>query len=263
MNRSEVETYFDGRAAGYADLDWHVTHAERLVELAGLAPGGRVLDVATGTGLVALAAARAVGPAGRVVGADVSAGMLREAERLLGEDGPDNVTYTRADATRLDGFEPGSFDAVLCCAGIFYMRAAPALAAWHRVLEPGGLLGFSAIRAGSPPAARLFRECAAESGLALTDPMAEMGGEEQSRRALGAAGFVLDRVVSDTIRRPAKSAAEFWRMHAASPHYPEVASLDADERAAFEARYIRRAEDRLTGPDAFDLSVIYVFARKS
>nr|BFE85431.1 hypothetical protein GCM10020093_080320 [Planobispora longispora] len=126
--------------------------------------------------------------------------------------------------------------------------------------RPAGLLGHTG---GSPPAARLFRECAAESGLALTDPMAEMGGEEQSRRALGAAGFVLDRVVSDTIRRPAKSAAEFWRMHAASPHYPEVASLDADERAAFEARYIRRAEDRLTGPDAFDLSVIYVFARKS
>ncbi|GAA3443494.1 class I SAM-dependent methyltransferase [Planomonospora venezuelensis] len=263
MDREEVEAYFDGRASGYAGLDWHAGHARELVELAGLAPGERVLDAAAGTGLVALAAARAVGPAGRVVGADISAGMLREAERLLDGAGLSNVTYVKADATRLDGFGTGSFDAVLCCAGMLYLPAGPALAAWHRVLRPGGLLGFSAMRAGFPLVARLFRECAAESGLALTDPMAEVGGEEQSRRALAAAGFALERTVSGTVRLQHGSAADVWRSHAVSPHYPEVASLGADERAAFEARYVSRAEALLAEPGAFDLPVLYVFARKA
>ncbi len=49
---------------------------------AGLRPGMRVLDVATGTGLMAREASAVVGPSGRVVGVDPSAGMLREARRL-------------------------------------------------------------------------------------------------------------------------------------------------------------------------------------
>jgi ubiquinone/menaquinone biosynthesis C-methylase UbiE len=262
MSHESMETYFDGRAAGYGHLDWHVTYAERLVELAELAPGMRVLDAATGTGLAALAAGRAVGPSGHVVGVDVSAGMLLEAGSLLHASGLSNVTFVKADVTALDEFEDESFDAVLCCAGMLYLPADRALAAWHRVLKPDGMVGFSAMRAGSPFAARLFRECAADFGLMLTDPMAEVGSEERARDATTRAGFAFERAVPGMIALPPHSARDLWHSHAASPHYPQVASLGSGERAAFECRFIARFDDALGEPGTFDLPVIYVYARK-
>ncbi|MCT9931504.1 methyltransferase domain-containing protein [Planotetraspora sp. A-T 1434] len=257
-----MEAYFDGRAAGYGQLDWHTGYAERLVALAGLASGMRVLDAATGTGLAALAAARVVGPPGEVVGVDISAGMLQEADHLLAASGLANVTYVKADVTTLDEFEDESFDAVLCCAGMLYLSAGPALSAWHRVLRPSGLLGFSAMRAGFPVAARVFRECAASFGLALPDPMAEVGTEKSSREAVSRAGFVFERAVPGVIALPPRNAADLWRGHALSPNYPELASLTSAELAALESSYVARVSEVLSEPGTFDLPVMYVYARK-
>ncbi|MEV7801719.1 methyltransferase domain-containing protein [Microbispora sp. NPDC088329] len=262
MDHRRMESYFDGRAAGYGHLRWHAGYAERLVELAGLTPGLRVLDAATGTGLAALAAARAVGPTGQVIGVDISAGMLREADRLLAASGLTNVSYVKADATALDEFDDEAFDVVLCCAGMLYLSASTAFAAWHRVLRPGGLLCYSAMRAGFPHAARVFRECAGDFGLALIDPMAEVGTEERSRAAVAEAGFVYERAVPDVIALPPRTAADLWRGHVVNPNYPEVASLSPEESAAFRASYLARVAELLTEPDAFDLPVMYVYARK-
>ncbi|GAA4561158.1 hypothetical protein GCM10023193_23240 [Planotetraspora kaengkrachanensis] len=243
-------------------MDWHIGYAERFVELANLSSGMRVLDAATGTGLAALAAARVVGTSGQVVGVDISAGMLEEAERLLAESELANVAYLKADVTALDEFETESFDAVLCCAGMLYLQADRALAAWHRALKPGGLVGFSAMRAGFPVAARLFRECAADFGLALSDPMSEVGSEVRSREVVSRAGFAFERAVPDVIGLPPKSARDLWRSHAVSPHYPEVTSLTSEELAAFEFSYVARFGDVLGKPGTFDLPVIYIYARK-
>lgn len=54
--------------------EFHIRAANRLVELAKIQPGQQVLDVATGTGLAAIAAAVAVGSTGRVLGTDESCG---------------------------------------------------------------------------------------------------------------------------------------------------------------------------------------------
>ena len=59
-------------------------HAVALVREAQVHGGAQVLDVATGTGKVAFAAARAVGPKGRIVGVDLSEGMLAQARRTAG-----------------------------------------------------------------------------------------------------------------------------------------------------------------------------------
>ena len=73
---AEVAAYFDRRSATYDTGDFHPRLAARLIEAAGIKEGQTVLDVATGTGLVAIEAARRVGSSGRVVGLDISPGML-------------------------------------------------------------------------------------------------------------------------------------------------------------------------------------------
>ena len=77
----------DTAAAGYDRAVGHMTRQliAPLLRAAHLSPGHRVLDIATGTGLAAEAAAEAVGPSGHVVAADISPAMVERArERLAG-----------------------------------------------------------------------------------------------------------------------------------------------------------------------------------
>ena len=188
-----VAAAFNERAANYATSHWHRQHAEQLVALAELKPGSQVLDAGTGTGFAAVALARRLGPSGRVTAVDVSAGMLDRARVALDAQGLSNVELLEGDATDLSTLPASSFDAVICSAALLYMPVEKALAEWHRLLRPGGLIGFSAMRAGYPRAGRLFRDCAKEFGVGLDDPSAPLGSEECARAALAAAGFRGDR----------------------------------------------------------------------
>jgi ubiquinone/menaquinone biosynthesis C-methylase UbiE len=114
--------------------------ARHLVAAVAPKPGMTVLDVASGTGAVARAAASAVGPTGRVIASDISAGML--AEVSLGAD-PDGapIETLEAPATSIP-LEDDSVDVVLCQHGLPFVRdQATALAEMKRVLRPGGSLG--------------------------------------------------------------------------------------------------------------------------
>jgi enediyne biosynthesis protein CalE5 len=122
--------------------------SRRLVELAEIEPGDRVLDVAAGTGEPSLTAAQAVGPEGRVVGTDISPEMLGFARERAQAAGLENVEYIEAAASSLD-FPPESFDAALSRWGIIFEPEAEAAAARIRgFLKPGSRM---AIASWGPP----------------------------------------------------------------------------------------------------------------
>src|SRR4051794_17717578 len=75
---------------------------ELMLDLAGLTPGSRVLDVAAGTGEQTLVAARRVGPAGQVLATDISVGMLAIATEEAKKARLTNVETRVMDAQRLD-----------------------------------------------------------------------------------------------------------------------------------------------------------------
>lgn len=110
---------------------------------AGLRPGHRVLDVACGTGLPALVAARRVAPGGQVTGIDLAPEMLAAARRRARADGLDNIEFVEMDAERLQ-FRDDSFDAVTCATALmFFPDAVGALREMRRVLRPGGRLAIA------------------------------------------------------------------------------------------------------------------------
>jgi SAM-dependent methyltransferase len=112
--------------------------APRVVALATLAAGERVLDAACGTGVVARLAAERVGADGRVVGFDLNPGMLTVARSLPVRGAP--IGWVQATAGRLP-FPDGSFEVVCCQLGLqFFPDRAAALAEMARVLVPGGRL---------------------------------------------------------------------------------------------------------------------------
>src|SRR5437763_2993339 len=114
LPEGQVQAMFD-RIAGVYDVmnsvmtaGLHHRWRERAADLARLPSGGRALDVATGTGDLALALARRAGPTGEVVGSDFSDGMLARA-RAKGAGVP-GLRFEHADALALP-YEDGSFDA--------------------------------------------------------------------------------------------------------------------------------------------------------
>jgi SAM-dependent methyltransferase len=130
--------------------------SERLVALARLAPGMRVLDVATGLGEPARTAARQIAsqaashdasqaaPGGLVVATDTSLGMLRRAAERAQADGVPCLAFAAADGTR-PAFRGAAFDAVLCRFGLMALGPDPdalaaSLAGLRALLRPGGRL---------------------------------------------------------------------------------------------------------------------------
>jgi demethylmenaquinone methyltransferase/2-methoxy-6-polyprenyl-1,4-benzoquinol methylase len=111
------------------------------IERAGVRRGQRVLDLAGGTGDLAEAFARRVGPEGEVVLSDINAEMLEcGRERLVNSGVVGNVDYIQADAESLP-FPDNHFDRVTMAFGLRNVTdKAAALASIHRVLKPGGKL---------------------------------------------------------------------------------------------------------------------------
>jgi SAM-dependent methyltransferase len=118
------------------------THfARRLVELAAIEPNARILDVATGTGAMILAAGTRAGRGATLVGIDLSEAMLQRARDATKAAQLGNVELRVMDAQDL-GFPDASFDYVLCG---FALGSIPdparALGEMRRVLRPAGRLG--------------------------------------------------------------------------------------------------------------------------
>jgi len=109
--------------------------APRVVAAAGLRPGMRVVDVACGTGVLAIEAEKAVGPGGAVAGVDLNAGMLAVAQRKTAD-----VEWQQGPAEALP-YDTESFDAALSQFGLmFFEDQKAAIAEMWRVLRPGGHL---------------------------------------------------------------------------------------------------------------------------
>jgi SAM-dependent methyltransferase len=117
--------------------------SDRLVEMAGIEPGDRVLDVAAGYGEPSLTAAKVVGPDGTVVATDLSAEMIAYGRERAEEAGLGNVEWMNSDGASLD-FPHESFDAAISRWGIIFEPEGEATAARIRgFLKPGSRMAIS------------------------------------------------------------------------------------------------------------------------
>ena len=118
---------------------WLGEATNRMLEAAGIRAGTEVLDVAAGAGGQTLAAARRVGPAGRVLATDTSPTILTFAAKAAAQAGLTNVETLEADAEALGALAAGEFDAVISRLGLIYLPDQHrALTGMARVLRDGG-----------------------------------------------------------------------------------------------------------------------------
>ncbi len=193
----------DTAAAGYDRAVGHITRQliPPLLRAARLAPGMRVLDIATGTGIAAETAAEVVGPSGQVVAADVSPAMVERARERLG--GLPNVAFAVEDGQHL-ALPDESFDAVLCNMGLMYFPdPARGLAEFRRVLRPGGR---AVVSNNTTPERSLISRVLVIIGRHVPSKAAEaarlfsLGDEGHLRALFGAAGFEDVETATETLR---------------------------------------------------------------
>ena len=186
-----TEPLYLGGATGYDQLFAQVTRSflPALLNAARIAPGHRVLDVATGTGVAAEAASRLVGSDGEVVAGDVSSSMLDVARRNL-KDTP--IKLELFDGHALP-FPDRRFDRVICQMGLqFFDDPARGLAEFRRVLAAGGR---SAVAVNSTPERSLFTRIGTVIGrhapakAEMLNRYASIRTPERLRSLLSGAGF--------------------------------------------------------------------------
>jgi SAM-dependent methyltransferase len=221
--------------------------ARLLVDFADLQSGGRVLDVACGTGVVARVAAEKVGERGVVAAADLNPGMLAVAGSLPAPRGA-TIEWRQADAAALP-FADQAFDVVLCQLGLQVFADRPlALREMYRVLRPGGDVvvmvwrpierspGFAAL------ATALERQIGPEAATIMRAPFS-LGDAEGLSGLLAAAGFEgLDLRVSTGAVRFASVERFVASYVAGSPLAEPVAAAPPEARDALLAEVLAQLE---------------------
>jgi len=274
MNRDQAQAYKSGiadqytrRSVDYDSSDWHDQIARKLVEYSSIRPGASILDVATGTGMVALYAESKIGPLGSVIGIDISEGMIEKANAKAIAAGIQNIGFKLGDAESTD-FEPNSFDYIFCGSAFIWMTdLRAALVHWRELLKPNGKLGLHA-----------FSENAFITGIVAQSVLTQYGVNylmnkptgtvEKCQALLEQAGYrkleiKIDSGGSYISLQEAKNA---W-LNSSCPapgQYPSpLAVLSPGQLADAQADYERELETLNTESGIWnDMTTLYVFGEK-
>ncbi len=211
-------------------------------------PGEKILDIATGTGAVALPAAQAVAPHGRVQAIDLAENMLNIAANNLQRAGLNNVDFHLMDAESLD-FKSRYFDAVTCSFGIFFLSdMQAALKEWKRVLKPGGKVIFTTFSANAfAPLAEQFR-----ADLELFDvtfpeeTWLRLTTETECLELLHSAGFENNQTTTEQLGYHLNSPADWWEIILSSGLRGFLNALDNEQQEQLQQRHLANIQSHVT-----------------
>jgi len=238
-------------------------YSSRLVEVAAIKPGDRVLDVACGTGIVTRLVANKIGSAGQVVGFDLNAGMLARA-RASRETAA--IEWRLGNATDMP-FADATFDCVICQHGLqFIPDKVAAVSEMHRVLADRGRIVISVWRSiehcpwQGAIADAVERNMGSEHAAQIRSAFS-FGDADQLQQIIVAVGFrgVEIRIERETIRHA--SIADYVPSYiSATPVAAAVAGLDKEAQAKIttdvrDALAAYRVGDGLAAPIAAHVAI--------
>jgi ubiquinone/menaquinone biosynthesis C-methylase UbiE len=204
-----------GEHADYADARGAAL-TERMLELAAPSPGERVLELASGTGGLGIAAARLVAPGGHVVCSDVVPEMTAIAASRIATAGLGNVSTLVLDLEEIDQPD-ATYDLVLCREGLmFALDPAKAVRELRRVLRPDGraVLAVWGPRGRNPWLGIVLDEVSSQLGAPVPPPGVpgpfSLEDRDELTALLMTGGFTDVVVTEQSVPTVAKSFEEWW-----------------------------------------------------
>ncbi|TAG62639.1 MAG: methyltransferase domain-containing protein [Oscillatoriales cyanobacterium] len=265
--KQEIADLYTRRSQSYDNSDWHLQIAQRLVEYGRVSRGQTVLDIATGTGHVAIAAAQIVGTEGLVIGVDISRGMLDVARKKALELKLNNTEFLLRDAENID-LPRNVCDRIFCSSAFIWMsNLHAALTHWHRFLKPGGIIGFHAFADTAFVGGVVTQKVAEKYGISF-NMSKPTGTVEKCRNLLEKAGFkqIEIKIEQDGSYISLEKAKAMWagNSHPAPGQYPPpLSTLSTEQLAQAKAEFEAEIEALQTQQGIWnDITTFYVFGQK-
>lgn len=233
-----VATDYDSAALRFFPLT-----ANSMVDFLKPSQDWTVLDVATGTGALAIALAQAL-PHGRVMAVDLSEAMLAQAEENINKLSLNNVDLLQMDGEQLE-FHSDYFHAVTCSFGLFFIPDMDeALKQWRRVTCPGGTVLFSSFtETAFQQLGEYFVEDLKQAGVDVdSKPLAStrLHGADACHELMAAAGLVNVQQVEIQHGYYLQDENEWWDAVWGAAMRGLVLQIPPAERDAFKRRHLAR-----------------------
>ncbi|MDJ0696446.1 methyltransferase domain-containing protein [Mastigocoleus sp. MO_188.B34] len=242
--KKTVIDFFDSRIK--YDNEHTINRTLPILKSVKFGKGQRILDIATGTGLIAINAAERVGNEGKVVGVDFSSIMLQQAKQKIDDLKLENIELIQGDAEYID-FENESFDIITCSTALVYFRDIPkALQNWYKWLKKGGVIAFSC---GSEKsyAAPIIIKAAAKHGISLLNINEPTGTPEKCHHLMQLAGFQDIEIKSKQFGfYQSLDEAKQWNGSWSHPHENPLLEVSPEKMEELKADFQQLIEVNLT-----------------
>lgn len=265
--KQAIANLYSRRSQSYDSIEWHEKIAHQLVDYADIKVGSKVLDIATGTGMVAFYIASKIGSLGSVIGIDISDGMLQIANSKLKSNGQSNISFEKGDGEALN-FKDNSFDYIFCSSALIWMSdIESALRHWRTKLKVNGKLGFHAFYGNAFVTGVIAQTVLQKYGVSylMNKPT---GTKDKCYKLMKQAGFknIDIRVVADGSYIGLEEARSSWvtASHPAPGQFPHpMAAMTSEQQAAAQSDFEQELEKLNTKQGIWnDMTVFYVFGEK-
>lgn len=244
-HKQQITNVFNAVAEDYdsAALRFFPITADSMVSFLQPRQDWKILDVATGTGALAIALAQAVSP-GQVTAIDLSEAMLACAQNNIKRIALDNIELLQMDAEQPD-FRDDYFHAVTCSFGLFFIPdMQEALRQWQRITRPGGTVLFSSFtETAFQQLGEFFMEDLRQAGVDIENkPMASarLHAADTCRELMEGVGLVNVQQVEMQKGYHLKDENEWWDAVWGAAMRGLVLQIPPAKREAFKRRHLER-----------------------
>ena len=243
----------------------HPENTQRLLDFVSVRSGQIILDLCTGTGLLAMPVAKAVGRQASVIGVDMSSGMLAQAKAKIKTEDINNLELVEADVESIS-FNNEQFDLIFCCSALVYIKDIPALLhKCYRWLKPGGCLAFTTPEKGAYLSEVRVKVCKELFDLDLPHIIRSLWTTEKCTKLLQDSGFQNIKIEKHLFRRE-KIDSNYGSTRIENEFYPRgnpLSDLSQEQKQLLQAEYIKAVEQLIAEQGVWQDAVnLYVKAWK-
>ena len=263
--KQQITEFFNYRQQ--YDNDFTYNRAIKLIHCVNLSEGETILDVATGTAIVAIAASKIIGIKGKVIGVDISPVMLAQAREKIIEAKINNIELIESDIDAID-FTDSNFDTIFCSSSVPWFTDIPGtFNNWYRWLKPKGKIVFSCYSEQSFLTPIIVQLCQEICKIDLPDWNSITGTPAKCQQLLEAVGFNNIVVKQEQLGHyltveEAKNTFQSDRLWI-NPQGNPLLNLSDEDLAQLKLAYDAKIEQLATAKGVWeDITIFYVSANK-